>query len=95
MVASITQMPLVGDDTRVFSRRGGLAVIGLAVLMILIVMLSQYDFGTWPVWSAIFVPYGVRRLEDAYRQGAEEGRLIAKARAAERQKAGTPQQPGD
>ncbi|TWD81944.1 hypothetical protein FB561_3068 [Kribbella amoyensis] len=87
VVGAMTRTPLVGDDTRVLGRRGGLAVIALTLLGLAIVVVSGLDaFKVWPSWMAIFVPYGVRKYEDAYREGVEEGRLVAEALREERER---------
>ncbi|ONI78421.1 hypothetical protein BWI15_00655 [Kribbella sp. ALI-6-A] len=74
-VAAITRTPVVGDGDRLLTRIGGPIVIGLTVVATLVVAIEGLDdFVMWPTAPAVFAPFGIRRLEQAYFEGVDEAR---------------------
>ncbi|MGC4942501.1 hypothetical protein [Kribbella sp. DT2] len=83
-VATISRTPLFGDGDHLLTRFGALVLVGLTVLALAVVMFGGFeDFGLWPSSPAVFVPFGVNRLERAYFEGVDETRRAAAAARAE------------
>lgn len=71
-------MPEAGDP-HLLSRFGIWVVIGLTVVGVLVVAVSDLDaFGLWPNLPAVFTPFWVRRLEMSYFEGVEGTRRAAR-----------------
>jgi 4-amino-4-deoxy-L-arabinose transferase-like glycosyltransferase len=83
-VATATRTPVVGDGDRLLTRIGGVTVIGLTVVATLVVALGGLEeFVMWPTAPAVFAPFGIRRLEQAYFEGVDEARRERAAARAE------------
>ncbi|WP_432946279.1 hypothetical protein ACQPXM_07805 [Kribbella sp. CA-253562] len=83
-VAAVTRTPVIGGGDRLLSRIGGPMVIGLTVVATLVVAIEGLDdFVMWPTAPAVFAPFGIRWLEQAYFEGVEETRRAAAAARAE------------
>ncbi|GAA1529363.1 hypothetical protein [Kribbella lupini] len=84
--ATVTRTPVVGPGDRLLSRIGGPTVIGLTLVALLVVAFGELDnFVMWPTAPALFAPFTVRRLEQAYFEGVDERRQEAAAARAEQQ----------
>jgi cbb3-type cytochrome oxidase subunit 1 len=76
LVAVVTRQPLIEGDGPWFITMGWAVVIVLTVLGLVISTMSSLDqdAGLWVTGPAVFVPFWVRKLEESYREGVEEGR---------------------
>ncbi len=82
--ATVTRQPLYGDGDHLLTQYGWIVLASLTALALLVVAVSGLEnFGVWPTSPAIFVPFGVHRLERAYFEGVEETRRAAAAARAE------------
>ena len=75
-VAAVTRQPLIDGDGPWFSTIGWLVVAVLTIVGLAITTMASLDqyAGLWVTGAAVFVPHWVRKLEESYRDGVEEGR---------------------
>ncbi|QNE20836.1 hypothetical protein F1D05_26630 [Kribbella qitaiheensis] len=75
LVGAVARQPLIDGDGPWFSTLGWAVVIGLTGVGMAITALASYgnEAGVWVTGPAVFVPFWVRKLEESYREGVEEG----------------------
>jgi hypothetical protein len=76
LVAVVIRQPLIEGDGPWFITMGWAVVIALTVVGLAITTMASLDqyAGLWVTGAAVFVPFWVRKLEESYLEGVEEGR---------------------
>ncbi|MEU0093629.1 hypothetical protein [Kribbella sp. NPDC006257] len=76
LIAVLIRQPLVEGDGPWFITMGWAVLIALTALSFVIAMVSSpaSDEALWVTGPAVFVPFWVRKLEESYREGVDEGR---------------------
>jgi hypothetical protein len=76
-VGAVIRRPLIADDGPWISTMGWAVLIALGAVCFVLSMLSTSPASEGAIWvtvPAVFVPFWVRKLEESYREGVEEGR---------------------
>ncbi|MGW6202000.1 hypothetical protein ACWF0M_38000 [Kribbella sp. NPDC055110] len=81
-IGAVTRRGLMSDDGPRICRKGWMVVIALACAALVVALLGEDDWGTpFPTGVAIFIPLWIKRLQEKYYEGREEGERELSSRA--------------
>jgi hypothetical protein len=80
-IGAVTRRGLAADDGPWVCRNGYLIVAALTVAGVLVAALSAFAGSPWPTGPAVFVPHWIKRLQEKYYEGRDEGERELSSRA--------------